>query len=136
MHKIYVAAPFAAISDARATADYLRSEGYMVVSQWHDTDDGLEYGAISKSVHEARRIANRDMSDIWKANALVQLTERGDESRGGMDVELGAFMRAADVLGGRIILFGPRRHIFHYLPDIEVYGSLKEIAVALRRERR
>ena len=65
-----------------------------------------------------------DFEDVRHADVCVAFTEAPDEAqgRGGRHAELGIALG----LGHRVIVIGPREHVFHCLPQIEHFESWDE----------
>ena len=105
---IYVAARFERQAEARALAEELRRAGYLTRCRWlYATGPAL--GNAETSELQARS----DLNDLDGADVYLLLS---DEvlGRGGKDFEGGyAFAR-----GKRLVVVGPRAHVFHYLPGV------------------
>ncbi len=73
-------------------------------------------------------IAQEDMDDVQAADALIAFTEpRRGEGAGGRHVELGMAL----AWGKRLLVVGPREHLFHTLPSIEAYPTWTDALQAL-----
>lgn len=108
--RVYVAARFERAEEAEALARELERAGYIVTSQWHHDESTL---ALGRTFAEGRAAAEKDLTDLARADALILLTD-DVPGRGGKDFEAG-YARA---LRKEIVVVGPRCHVFHYLPDV------------------
>jgi hypothetical protein len=65
-----------------------------------------------------------DFDDVREADVCIAFTEPADgpQGRGGRHTELGIAL----ALGQRVIIVGPREHVFHCLPDVERYERWPE----------
>jgi nucleoside 2-deoxyribosyltransferase len=106
--KVYVAARFERQAEARDLAHALIANGFSVTSRWL-TAPGLALGDPCLSELWGRR----DLNDVDACDVYLLLS---DEvlGRGGKDFEGGyAFAR-----GKRLVVVGPRAHVFHFLPGV------------------
>ena len=121
--KIYVAAPWAekdgAAKDARTL---LQAAGHTVTSRW------IDYKGAEHDPEVLKQEAINDWEDVATANMLflLNLQPRGSETS-GKAVETGIAL----ALGKRIVAVGEKSNVFHYLPHVSWFGSVKE---ALERE--
>ena len=125
--KIYLAAGFSRKEEIKKYAAELTALGFEITSSWL-------YERISPSteLHQVtrrylREHAQRDLTDIQKADALVLFTQSPTKPfvRGGRMHEAGYAMG----LKKPLYLCGPRENIFHYLPGVyhcETWVVLKE----------
>lgn len=113
----YMAASFGRQEELRGYRQTLLDAGEEVQARWvtseqHDmdrdkvTDEGIAQYAIE------------DLEDITKSDGIISFTE-GQHARGGRHAEFGIGL----ALNKRMILVGPREHVFHYLPSIEIYSD-------------
>jgi hypothetical protein len=58
---------------------------------------------------------------------MISFTYDQDSSRGGRHVEFGYALG----IRKRVILVGPRQHVFHCLPEVEHYPSWPRLVMAL-----
>ena len=65
--------------------------------------------------------AEQDVQEILSVPRVIVLTENCELTPGGMNFETGF----AYAKGKRVIVVGPRVHVFHYLPQIEWYPSIQ-----------
>jgi nucleoside 2-deoxyribosyltransferase len=125
--KVYIAADYARKDEVRALAEALEGRGVKCTSTWafmpSDQEGGV--GATATSPGYAAAMAAQDLDDVGSSDAFVQLTT-GEYCRGGRQVELGMAM----ALGKRVIVVGPREHVFHWHPRVTVVDHW-EVAEAL-----
>lgn len=112
--------------------------GSVVVSRWlfldqTGEDAGFSAGGLTTpgAVTRAWSYAQRDLEDLSVCDAIVSFT--GEGARGGRHVEHGAAIvyrtehpwlgRAAEPF--RLIVVGPREHVFHCHPATEVYADFE-----------
>ena len=106
MSKIYIAASYPRKKQAVLLAKKMRSEGHIIVSQWHDLDEGYD-----KMMGMEDR-AERDFQNIKECDLFIEFT--GDNlSHGGRHAEFGVAL----ALGKEIKILGPREHVLHYLVE-------------------
>jgi len=67
-----------------------------------------------------------DLQDLHAADAVISFTSAGGGGKGGRHVEYGL----AVGLGKRLVLVGPREHVFHVLPDVEWYPDWPRLVTA------
>jgi hypothetical protein len=147
-NRYYFASAYLRHAEMTQNADVLEAAGCgEVVSSWHrEVTPGLDNSFTSDYIaaHPAEVWAHgaRDISDLGTADAIVSFTGQG--GRGGRHVEHGVALMHADFRASlsdapmRLIVVGPREHVFHCHPDIEVYPDFKtflqhEIAERLMR---
>ncbi len=143
--KIYLAARYARKSDMQAAATVLTLKGHDVVSSWlkEQYTDSSVVPAYTLGV-----LAQKDIDDLLSADCLLSFTELPcphcatvqpvsvfpslhlANGTGGRHVEFGiALLRKI-----RCAVIGPREHVFHFLPQVEVYDSLASFLRALKKE--
>lgn len=93
-----------------------------VTSRWIDCHDGELEASYTPDVLNASPEAcwkrgDADIADIEAASAIVSFT--GPGGKGGRHIEHGYAM----ALGLRLVVVGPREHIFHCHPATEVYET-------------
>jgi hypothetical protein len=101
----------------------------VVTSRWLTYDAGVDDAGFSAGqmvtaadVEKAWWYGQRDMEDIRSSRAIVSFT--GEGTRGGRHIEHGIGLLLNDlrpITGYRLIVVGPREHIFHCHPATEVY---------------
>lgn len=106
--------------------------GAVVTSRWltgpdlTQTDAGMSAGMLlsDDAIKAAWEFGQRDLEDVASARAIVSFT--GEGARGGRHVEHGYAMRLNErrpVTGFRLIVIGPREHVFHCHPATEHYDT-------------
>jgi hypothetical protein len=119
--KIYIAARYDRRFEMLGVTGVLMRAGHMVTSRWIEgRGEGPELEAAE------------DLADVLRADCLVSFTEEPAigvswAARGGRHVEFGIALSA----GNRLCVVGPRENIFHFLPKVEVYGSITDLVRAL-----
>ena len=127
--KIYLAAAYQRQLEMRAVAIVLTSWGHTVTSRWIGDDQettplgGFGVDAIRHYLPEARAAAVRDCVDMAHAELVISFTD-GQPARGGRHVEFGM----AYAWEKRLIVVGPREHVFHALADVEWYPDWETCA--------
>jgi nucleoside 2-deoxyribosyltransferase len=131
--KIYVAAIFRKWPDAQELAYQLEDAGHEVTSTWlrevlvHDTANDLH----AMTNEQKREIANVDLFDVARADAVVLICEKGDVdggTRGGRHVETGY----AIAHGIPVIAIGGPENVFHYLPGVHNVADVKSALIVLK----
>ena len=123
--RFYLAARYHRIDEMRRCADDLRGLGHQVTSRWLQGDhDGP--GPLDDPSWVT--IAREDIEDVLAADVVVSFTEpvRG-EGGGGRHTEFGLGLAS----GKRLLLVGRVEHLFHTLPQVEVYPTWTEALGAL-----
>jgi hypothetical protein len=110
--------------------------GAVVVSRWLEPDlSAVDTGFSTQNlgspamVARAWTYAQKDLEDLSICHAIISFT--GEGTRGGRHVEHGVAIVMHDEypwMGEsdaqlRLILVGPREHVFHCHPDTEVYAD-------------
>jgi hypothetical protein len=133
-------AELAGYRDRMATTS-LGRQGAAVVSRWLDQDQDAAEGDgsfcaemlhLDSVAERAWEYGQRDLEDLSTCDAIVSFT--GSGTRGGRHIEHGVAIsyhdnhpwdlsRRADPL--RLILVGPREHVFHCHPATEVYPDFE-----------
>lgn len=136
MSKIYIASRFGRREEVQCLSDDLESLGYSLTGRWYrkDANTQVNYPKFSEeALRNNEKIALDDWDDILSCEIFITLTEDMSDlpagaARGGRHCEFGL----AIAHDKRIIVIGPREHIFHYLPDVKVYNSVAEFLYDLR----
>jgi hypothetical protein len=132
MANIYLAARYSRHDEMKEIGDTLTMLGHTVTSRWiqgHHQLDGERHD-------EAHKFAREDLEDVLEADWLISFTEEISDvpvkrpSKGGRHVEFGVAL----IAGLRMILVGPREHVFHYLDGVEQYDDLPSLLDALAKE--
>lgn len=136
MMRYYFAAAYHRHAEMTRNADMLKAAtGAEVVSRWHrevtpGLDAGFDADFLAANPGVAWEHGRRDLEDLSVAGAIVSFTD-GQPARGGRHVEHGAAIVIHDEhpwLGCgpdalRLVVVGPREHVFHCHPDTEVYAD-------------
>jgi len=107
--KVYIAAPWVRREEAKAVGEQLVAAGHDITSRWfqHQGDPNDSTGS-ALDPKEVRRQAREDISDVFRADALVVLNLEKSE---GKAVETGI----AIALDTPVISVGKRSNIFQSL---------------------
>lgn len=132
--RYYFAGAYARRAELERYADEIVGAGIRayVVSTWinnpqegHDAGFSAEGLTDPGMVELAWRYGRRDIEDLARAEAIVSFT--GDGVRGGRHVEhgwaLAWHMTVGGRMGVRLVIVGPREHVFHCHPATEVYAD-------------
>jgi hypothetical protein len=135
MH-IYLAARYSRHPEMAKHAKKIEKAGHRVTSRWirgsHSLDESIDRG---QSDEVRANFAIEDIEDLTKADVVISFTEEmieqvGRPSKGGRHVEFGMGV----ALNKRMVVIGPREHVFHWLPNVEHYGSVAEFLSVLNDE--
>jgi hypothetical protein len=129
--KIYLAARYSRHPEMREVRDWLEERGHKVTSRWIDCYGGTLPDAFSVeelNAHPERCAAQalHDVEDSREADWVINFTGSGGQ-RGGRHAEFGMTVER----GQRVILVGPREHVFHCLPQVEHYPDWPTLQAAL-----
>lgn len=108
---IYLASKFRRYEEMVGYADELRGLGYEVTSRWITAHAGPD---LDLDDPRFPQFALDDIEDVRAADTLISFTAGGG-GRGGRHTEFGMGI----ALGKRLIIVGPREHVFHTLPQVE-----------------
>ena len=122
--KIYLATRYRRIDEMNRRAEDLRKLGHLVTSRWLDGHHEAPMPLDDPSWPE---IAQEDVDDVRAADVVVSFTQSQRGGGGGRHVEFGLGLG----LGKRLVLVGPREHLFHTLPSVEVYRTWSEALESL-----
>jgi len=126
---VYIASRFARRDEMKGVAADLEGHGFEVTSRWLDSPSALLPGELD-TTGRAAALAMMDLEDVHRAGICIAFTEPPEETkpgRGGRHTEFGI----AIALGLRVVLVGPREHVFHCLPSVENYETWEEARAAL-----
>ena len=118
--KVYLAASYKRRDELRVYAKVLRSFGYSVTSRWLRELSPPKIELDDVSAKFLRQHAEQDIEDINEAEVFVLFT-RDKKERGGMYVEMGYALAK----NKNVILVGPKRNIFHWLPEIQTFDTFE-----------
>lgn len=132
--KIYLAARFSQHPEMQGVRDVLEALGHEVTSRWIDLHNGLQpHSAMPDQLNGDPQgcaiFGLRDIADMNAADTIISFTLVGG-GKGGRHVEFGYALAA----GHRMILVGPREHIFHTHPSVEHYEDWPRLVMALSAE--
>lgn len=111
--KVYLSGSFDARDEIAKDAAFLRGLGFEITSSWLN-EPPIRYDSPEHEEWQKRARANEDLLDVERSDVVVVYTHWPSTS-GGLHVELGI----AAALRKRIIVFGPRLNVFHYLNLVE-----------------
>ena len=144
MTAYYFAARYSRNPELREYRDQLVAAipGARVTSRWIDCHPdvvgGLEQSftpeALAADPEGCWQFGQHDLEDLSAAEAIVSFTGNGGGGKGGRHIEHGIALCYADngpwltpnVANFRVIVVGPREHIFHCHPATEVYATWVE----------
>lgn len=123
---IYLAAWFNRHEEVNQHAAELRAMGHIVVSTWHEVVKQQE-GASAPELsgdgwRKYEQFAWDDLSEVAISDTLILFTSDPPHGRGGRHVEYGYAL----ALHKRLIIIGPREHVFHALGHVIHYNSWDE----------
>jgi hypothetical protein len=127
--RIYLAASYPRLDEMRGVRDVLTAFGHTVTSRWIDQPPGEGAGVAELAADPAAyvKFAHLDIADLEAAETVMSFT--GEGGRGGRHVEFGM----AVMLGKRLVIVGPREHVFHTLPEVEWYPDWSRLVMAWSR---
>lgn len=150
MTRYYFAARYSRHPEMRGYRDELAAAipDAVVTSRWIDCHDGeldSSYTPDYLNAHpeECWKHGQADLEDLASADAIVSFTGDGGGGKGGRHIEHGVAIAYVDNhawmhLGEpgheafRLIVVGPREHIFHCHPRTEVYATWRDLLASLR----
>ena len=122
--KVYLTARFERKDEIATYAEELNNLGHTVTSSWLE----VEFDPGTPLSHPTwSRLAQQDVDDIRRADALMCFTEGGGGGA-ARQVEFGIGLG----LGKRIYIVGSAEHLFHTLPQIEVYPEWDALVGVLK----
>jgi len=132
--RIYLASAYERKDEMMGVRDVLTALGYTVTSRWIDQPPGEGLGTAELDADPGRGVpyAELDLEDLCAADTVISFTGKG--GRGGRHAEFGwalALRRYGNPV--RLILVGPREHVFHSLPEVEHYPDWSRLVMALSR---
>lgn len=133
--RIYLAARYSRHPEMRELGTKLNRAGFDITSRWIGGNHELRDAGQEEA--ERVRFAAENFEDITKSDCIISFTETPDSAReaarpskGGRHAEFGIGL----AFNKRMILVGPREHIFHWLPNVEVYPDFDTLLVQLKKE--
>lgn len=135
--KIYLAARYSKHPEMQGVRDVLNTLGHEVTSRWIDchTDvtgdftSSFTYDFLNDQPEKCGPLGEHDLADVAAADAVISFTypPGEDGGKGGRHVEFGYGL----ALNKRMILVGPRQHVFHTLPSVEWYPDWSRLVMGL-----
>lgn len=118
--RVYLAGRFDRREELRLVANELRRLGAEVTSRWLEGEAALTPSELA-AAGRAAAVARMDFDDVRRADVCISFTEErgGPQGRGGRHTELGIALAT----GQRVIVVGPREHVFHCLGVVEHYET-------------
>lgn len=115
---IYLAANYERRLEIVEYAKQLREDGHIVTSRW----------LTGEGEHRSNEwCAEQDLRDLAQSECQINFTT-GEPSRGGRQVEFGFGI----ALEHRLVLVGPREHVFHHIQGVEQYNTFEEARQVLK----
>ena len=126
----YLAARYSQHPEMQGVRDVLEALGHNVTSRWIDLHNGEQPNSamqdeLNSDPEGLSKYGIADIEDIDAADVVVSFTTSGG-GKGGRHVEFGYALAK----GKRMILIGPREHIFHTLPEVEHYPNWSRFVMA------
>ena len=133
--KIYLASRYSRHPEMRGVRDVLTVMGHEITSRWIDMHGGKYPSSFTSDILNADpeycgKLGQHDIEDVAAADTCISFTG-GIGGKGGRHVEFGYAL----ALGKRLIVVGPREHIFHTLPEVEHHIDWPRLVIALSAER-
>lgn len=138
MTKAYLATRYSRHPEMREAREVLATLGVEVTSRWIDchTDVVGDFTSsftpevLNERPADCAPLGQHDLDDIDAADMVISFSCDGS-GKGGRHVEFGYGLAR----GKRMILIGPREHVFHALRDVEWYLDWRGFVTHLMRER-
>lgn len=129
--KIYLAARYSRHGEMRQARAVLAELGYEVTSRWIDQHggnllDSIVTEKLNADPDHCARSTCIDLDDLDAADVVMSFTSDGGGGKGGRHTEFGYALGQ----GKRLVVIGPREHVFHTLPQIEWYPDLATLVDA------
>lgn len=128
-YRVYLAARYGRRDELNGYRERLHRDGLEVTSHWLTADPPAPIAALTDA--HWRDLAEADIDDICRADALIAFAEEAEGGGGGRHVELGVAL-ALDKL---VVVVGRPEHLFHRLPQVRValdwegaHATLREAA--------
>ena len=126
--KIYLAAAYQRKLEMRGVRSVLQAMGHEITATWIDDEndsDGMSWGQLQlpEDVVRGSAAAQLDLADILRSNMMISFTD-AQLARGGRHVEFGV----AYAWKKRMVVCGPREHVFHALPFVDHYPDWSALA--------
>lgn len=135
MMRWYLASRYSRHPEMQEHAKVLEEAGQETVCRWIHGSHDMQEDAHGND--DRARFAIEDMEDLTMTDGVISFTEPPvalkpvkTPSKGGRHVEFGLGI----ALNKRMVVIGPREHVFHFLPHVEVYDCLEEFLSQLETE--
>lgn len=131
--RVYLASQYARREELKSYADQLQSIGIDSTARWLNENADLNGKMSNHTLLENAEIAQRDIEDVDKAEAVLLFTNGSETKivRGAHHFELGyAYGR-----GKKVFTVGPRDNVFHYLPCVVNFPTWAEAFAHFQQER-
>lgn len=128
---VYLAARYSRNAEMRGVRDALVAAfGMEVTSRWIDLHPDIvgEFGgdlsesqgsaSLNGSPEKCAVLGQHDLADLDRADWVVSFTGTGGR-RGGRHVQFGYALARSK----RLMVVGPREHVFHTLPEVEHFAG-------------
>jgi nucleoside 2-deoxyribosyltransferase len=125
-YSVYLAARYSRRDELNRYREQLSGQGITVTSHWLTADPPVPVADLTDT--HWRELAETDIDDIRRADALVAFAEDSGGGGGGRHVELGV----AVALEKFVVVVGSPEHLFHRLPQIRVQPDWNGAFQALR----
>jgi hypothetical protein len=127
---IYLAARYSRNAEMRRIRDALQALGHEVTSRWIDQHGGnllesIVAEQLNAEPEQCAHYAEVDLDDLRAADTVISFTSEGG-GKGGRHVEYGLALG----LGKRLVIVGPREHVFHTLGAVEWYPDWPHFVMA------
>jgi nucleoside 2-deoxyribosyltransferase len=118
----YLASKYERREELKGYALQLQKLGHWITSSWLDETFDPKASISTYSPAALSEMAARDVSDIYSCDGLIDFTDNDAELRGGHIFERGF----AHGQGKQVIIVGPRKNVFCWLPNIKHYETWEE----------
>ena len=111
----------------RGYAEILKQQGHEITSRW--INGGHELSDVATDRDRAR-LAKEDFHDLLQSDVVIAFTEeprKPSTQRGGRHVEFGI----AIAYQKKIIIYGPKENVFHYLPRVKQCDTITQLELRL-----
>lgn len=122
--RIYIAGRFARRDQFAVIATELEAAGAQVTSRWLSTSDAPLQRHHLTPDSRGGEMAAMDFEDVRGSDICIAFTEcpEAAQGRGGRHTELGIAL----ALSLRVVIVGPREHVFHCLPEIQQFDTWEQ----------
>lgn len=128
---IYLASRYSRNDEMRGVRDVLTAYGFTVTSRWIDLHpdvvgdftESFTVDTLNQEPGKCAPLGQHDLDDIDRADWVVSFTGQG--GKGGRHVEFGYGVAK----GKRMIVVGPREHVFHTLSTVDAFRDWRRFAL-------